>query len=234
MDKLDLDNLPDELDSNYLILISNRNIDINSLNEVLNSSGVVTGLVDEYVYLSESDDFVSLLIRMDEDSRIDESKLNSKINDSMYICDSKNYMQMSSLYSSSKESNKIGSGEFDTSDRSYGYNDMKVIMRVLNESEIKIVMIVPFVSSDVVLSQISSTFSKMFHLLYGSDIVEDSVPDQMSSIALRFILPFDKIASKGRRSFDMIINQLLSIINMDRYSSLEYLSLNDKVRSLLN
>lgn len=234
MDKLNLNNLPDDLDNNYLILISNKNIDINSLDEELNSSGVVTGLVDEYVYLSESDDFVSLLIRMDEDSRIDESKLNSKINDSMYICDSKNYMQMSSLYSSSKESDKIGSEEFDTSDRSYGYNDMKVIMRVLNESEIKVVMIVPFVSSDVVLSQISSTFSKMFHLLYGSDIVEDSVPDQMSSIALRFILPFDKIASKGRRSFDMIINQLLSIINMDRYSSLEYLSLNDKVRSLLN
>ena len=73
---------------------------------------------------------------------------------------------------------------------------MKVIMRVLNESEIKVVMIVPFVSSDVVLSQISSTFSKMFHLLYGSDIVEDSVPDQISSIALRFILPFDKLVKE--------------------------------------
>lgn len=234
MDKLNLNNLPDDLDNNYLILISNKNIDINSLDEELNSSGVVTGLVDEYVYLSNSDDFVSLLIKMDEDSRIDESKLNSKINDSMYICDPKNYMRMSSLYSFQKINSELDNKEFDTSDRSYGYNDIKVMMKILNKSEIKVVMIVPFVSSDVVLSQISSTFSKMFHLLYGSDIVEDSVPDQMSSIALRFILPFDKIASKGRRSFDMIINQLLSIINMDRYSSLEYLSLNDKVRSLLN
>lgn len=234
MDKLNLNNLPDDLGNNYLILISNKNIDINSLDEELNSSGVVTGLVDEYVYLSNSDDFVSLLIKMDEDSRIDESKLNSKINDSMYICDPKNYMQMSSLYSFQKINSELDDKEFDTSDRSYGYNDIKVMMKILNKSEIKVVMIVPFVSSDVVLSQISSTFSKMFHLLYGSDIVEDSVPDQISSIALRFILPFDKIASKGRRSFDMIINQLLSIINMDRYSSLEYLSLNDKVRSLLN
>ena len=107
MDKLNLNNLPDDLDNNYLILISNKNIDINSLDEELNSSGVVTGLVDEYVYLSNSDDFVSLLIKMDEDSRIDESKLNSKINDSMYICDPKNYMQMSSLYSFQKINSEI-------------------------------------------------------------------------------------------------------------------------------
>lgn len=234
MDKLNLNNLPDDLDNNYLILISNKNIDINSLDEELNSSGVVTGLVDEYVYLSNSDDFVSLLIKMDEDSRIDESKLNSKINDSMYICDPKNYMQMSSLYSFQKINSELDNKEFDTSDRSYGYNDIKVMMKILNKSEIKIVMIVPFVSSNVVLSQISSTFSKIFRLLYGSDAVEDSVPDQMSSIALRFILPFDKVVSKGRRTFDTIMNQLLSIINLDRYSSLEYLSLNDKVRSLLN
>lgn len=230
MDKLDISNLPEELGDDYLILVSNDKIDISNLDKLLNSTGVITGLVNEYTSLSESDDFNSLLIRIDGDSVVNKTKLNRKITESIYVCDPKNYMEISNTHESSKESQ----GNFDLSDRSYGCNEMKVLMRKDGEL-VKLIMVIPFASSMSVLEQIAYTFNKTFKLSCGAEVVRNDInDDRLSAISLSFSLPLDKLSKIGRRNFDMMMNSLLSILNLDKYLSLEMLSSNDEIKSLLD
>ena len=230
MDKLDISNLPEELGDDYLILVSNDKIDISNLDKLLNSTGVITGLVNEYTSLSESDDFNSLLIRIDGDSVVNKAKLNRKITKSIYVCDPKNYMKISNTHESSKESQD----NFDLSDRSYGCNEMKVLMKKDGEL-VKLIMVIPFASSMSVLEQIAYTFNKTFKLSCGAEAVRNDIKDdKLSAISLSFSLPLDKLSKIGRRNFDMMMNSLLSILNIDKYLSLEMLSSNDEVKSLLD
>lgn len=230
MDKVDIKDLPEILDDRYLMIVSTDEVDIKSLDKILNINNIITGLVDEYTIICNSDGFTSLLIKVDQDSEINKDKINKKVNDYIYVCDTEHYYEYIKSYSHGSHSSK---DDFNMSDMSYGYNDMKLIMKESGDNVV-ILLLIPFSGTIDLMNQISSVFKSLFKLSYGYDIDKEEVDDDMSSLVLKYKVPLSVLKMHGRRNFDFLLNQLLPIINIDKFTSMEYISYSDKIKSLLN
>lgn len=225
MYKIELNELPDHLGDDYLILVSPSKIDISNLDKLLNTSGIITGLVNEYLVINDSSDFISILIKVDEDSKVHKDKLDQVIENDIYVCDTNKYIDIVKKYKSES------SLKFDSSDRIYGYNDIKVLMRPIgNNMEVSI--IVPFSGSRNFNEILYNSLNRLFEALYNCEINLKPMTNEYDSIVLRFELPINALEAHGRKNFDILMNQALSLMNLDKHSVLEMIS--DKVKSILN
>lgn len=229
MRRIEIKDLPEILGEDYLVLISNSDIDLSSLDRILNISGIITGLVDEYTYISNSKDLVSLLIKVDNDSLVHSNSMDRKVNDNLYVCRVEKYYEIIKSYKSKSES----SNKFDLSNKIYGYNDIKVLMK-LNKDQVNILILAPFTGSINISDVMFNSLSNMFRLVYGIDLVREDIIDSVSTFVLKLNIPLNILEIHGRRNFDILINQLLSVINIDKYTTLESIADSEKITNLLN
>lgn len=227
MYEVKITDLPKELGEDYLVIVSNSEIDLSNLDRILNIEGVITGLIDEYTYIEKSVDMTSILVKVDSDSKIFKSKLNSSMECGMYICDMNHYYEIVNSYRSNNES------ELDLSSRTYGYNDIKVLFKQL-EKDIRVVIIAPFNGSSNVTDVMFNSLSNMFKTVYGASPIREYIDGSLSLITLRFKLPLDILRLHGRKNFDIFMNQLLAIINLDKFTSMESLSSSNEITNILN
>lgn len=231
MDKINLENLG-KVDGRYFILISPEDIDLDSIDRVLNENNVITGLVGGYSYLYKEPNFVSILLKADEDTVIHMERLNSKVKDNIYVCDYSNYVNLISRASRKEDSDFSECSELRTGTM-YGYNDMKVLMNKVGE-EVNIVILIPFIGNELTVNRMTDAFVSMYSAIYKYIPRKcDTENSMLSNISAKYVVSYESLSKHSRSTFDMMMNYLLSILSVDKYAIMESLSSSDYVKSLL-
>lgn len=226
MYEINLNDLPDSFDDSYLVIVSQKDVDLSNLDKILNNNGIITGLVNEFTYINKSSEMTSLLLKIDNDSEIHKDKLNSTIDD-IYVCDISGYHSIMKSYKSSKSVN------LDITEKTYGYNDIKALFKI-KDNYIRVILLMPFSGNINVVDIAYNSLSSMFKIAHGIDIEREAIDNEYNLIALRFRIPLESFNSHVMKNLDIFMNQTLSILNIDKYTVLESMSISQEVISLLN